>query len=218
MEDQIEQEPEFARRKSVSRAEAAECIKHGWGFDVEEGSECWTWRCPASTGYGPFKTFWEAQGSRLDPNVEQELHHTCFRGPAGCVNPDHVVALTPEQHEHAHRFAQKNTVQQWADALRQERMVRGWSQAQLADVLGVAQQTVKAWEQAVNGPSRTLQKIIAAELGWELAPRKFVVTYALQDVVVARSSGEAVRKVRASLPEAMEGVRKHELVEVRVVK
>lgn len=211
-------EPDFARRKAVSRAEAAACIANGWGFDVEEGTGCWTWRCPASTGYGPFKTFWEAQGNRLDPCADEELHHTCFRGPAGCVNPDHIAALTPEQHAHAHRYAPKNTVEQWATALRQEREVRGWSQQQLADALGVAQSTVKAWEQAVNGPSRTLQKIIAGELGWELQARKFVVTYALQDVVVARSSGEAVRKVRASLPEPLEGVRKHELVEVRVVK
>lgn len=82
-----------------------------WGnVDRRDQDECWPWMGKVDkAGYG---RFWAERG--LSPIAHRlsvmlsgreikgaEAHHLC--GSKGCVNPGHVVMLTPSQHRLAHR-------------------------------------------------------------------------------------------------------------------
>lgn len=80
-----------------------------WGLIDPEPDEygCHRWLGPYSdTGYGVTYIYPDGQkqtcsAHRLvyaafvgDPDPELDVHHTCDRGPAGCVWPDHLIQLT----------------------------------------------------------------------------------------------------------------------------
>jgi transcriptional regulator with XRE-family HTH domain len=200
--------------KAVTAEEAKLCLERREGFREDEG--CFLWENPASTGYGPFRAFYEAENGYIDEGLL--VFFDCGRGDDGCVNPAHMRLLTAEEHLRADYLAPKRDVEAWSKAIRAERHVRGWSQSRMAQELGIHLQTLKNWELGTTRPTRQLQRVVAGVLGWEAEPRRFVVTVAIQDVVVAHSSGEAIDVMFRTLPEPEKGVRKRELVEVRVVR
>jgi transcriptional regulator with XRE-family HTH domain len=200
--------------KAVTTEEAKRCIALREGFVEDEG--CWIWENPVHTGYGPFRSFWQAANGRIEDGLL--VFHDCQRGDQGCVNPAHMRLLQPKAYKRRDYLAPQRDLDAWSKALRAERNVRQWSQSRMAKELGIHTQTLKNWELGIARPTRKLQRVVAGVLGWEAEPRKFVVTVAVQDVLVAHSSGEAIEKAFATLPEPVKGVRKRELIEVRPVK
>lgn len=183
-------------------------------FRVDQG--CWLWKNTPKSGYGPYMSFWRAyHDAELDQ--DRELHHTCFRGHEGCVNPEHLEVVTAERHAQLHRNAPRGTAHDWGQAIRKERMARFWTQRRMAEELGVHPLTLNGWERGRWAPSRVLQRIIIQKLGWELLPRKFVVQVVVQDVVVAQTAAEAVQSAMARIPEPLRGSRKRELLDVRAL-
>jgi DNA-binding XRE family transcriptional regulator len=208
-------EPEWASSPLISISRARECIRHGWGY-VEDGG-CWIAKGRVSSGYGPYLSFWLASTGRDAVPEGRELHHSCFRGNDGCVRPAHVEAVTPGRHSREHAHAPAIDRERWAVAIQTERRLRRWSKEAMARELGVTSNTIRNWERGKCGPSRLMQRIINQKFGWEIEPRKFVVTTVVQDVVIARTSGEAINLTLRRLPKGV-GVRKTQVYDVRIVR
>lgn len=79
-------------------------------WEIDPGTGCWLWqRRTQAGGYG--ETTFEGRRNRLAHRVVYErlrgpvpedhhLHHVC--GTRVCVNPDHLVPLTPAEHAATH--------------------------------------------------------------------------------------------------------------------
>ena len=73
------------------------------GFSMDQETGCWIWnKGRTGKGYGTIfmgGSMHDAHriGYRLFvgiPNPNLVLHHTCFNGPGGCVNPAHLQEVT----------------------------------------------------------------------------------------------------------------------------
>jgi DNA-binding XRE family transcriptional regulator len=177
----------------VTRDEAVELIEQGRGY-TEDANGCWLYDVPMSTGFGPFLAFYEAIYDRVPRGFE--VFHVCRGGRRGCVRPSHLdlapagsrMRDVPDPRvDPADRMA-------FASRLRDEREARRANRPQFAKELGVAASTLGTWEEGLHQPADDMYRQIARQLGWDGRPRRWMVTVVHQRVVVARSSGDAVRE------------------------
>jgi DNA-binding XRE family transcriptional regulator len=125
-----------------------------------------------------------------------EVFHVCQGGRRGCVRPSHLD-LAPagsRMRDVPDPSIEVGDRMAFAKRLRDEREARSSTRGQFAKELGVAASTLGHWEDGVHQPADDMYRQIARQLGWDGRPRRWMVTVVHQRVVVARSSGDAVRE------------------------
>jgi hypothetical protein len=179
-------------------AEAGELIaSRRWAGLIATDDEfgCWMW-LESPDGYGPALAFFEAAYGELPEGMK--LIHRCPNGRRGCVRPLHLDAL-PDDVEAPQAPLSQLERTRFARGLRDERDARRWSLARMGRHLGVSASTVRSWERGITHPPADLGRELDRKLGWDLEPRRFMVTLAIQRIVVARSAGAATRRVYEQL-------------------
>lgn len=197
------------------------CLENDFGFS-KQANGCWYWSKPYGNGLGPFRSFFLAANPEVyeDEIEDVEWVWTCGNGHRACINPDHIVTSSSHKVDAvgADAIDRDTAVVNWAQAIRTERSVREWSERKMAEELGVTRQTIRGWEAGEQLPRAKMRRLISNHLGWELEPRKWVVSYVIQDVVVASTAVEAIQKVKMAFPPQPLGGRKTEIIEARSVK
>lgn len=184
---------------AIGPGEMARCLAAGVGYRVDARTGCLLWEAPASTGFGPFRSAWEAVHGPIPPGLEPQ--HTCRGGRRGCVNVDHMTIGPPGREPQRLRDPALPVVERAAFARRvtDEREARGQTRAQFGRDLGVSASTVAGWEEGRSAPTVDEAERMSREFGWDGSPRRWIVTAAVQRVVTATSAGQAARHVRDEL-------------------
>lgn len=192
---------------AVTVAEARECIERKLGFREDEEFGCWLWDMPASTGYGPYLAFYEAAFDEVPEGFE--VFHICPNGHRGCVRPAHLDIAPPGSRVRTvpDPALQVEIRLEFARKIRDEREARRESRSQFGAELGVSPRTVESWESGHRTPDQETYKQLAKRFGWDGRARSYVVTLVVQEVVTARSAGEAARKVIGRIEKEGPGVK-----------
>lgn len=185
----------------LTPGEAREMIRARAGFTEDPRTGCWfvgdDLRAPS--GMGPYLAFDEAEHGPPPPGFD--VVHRCPGALLGCVRPSHLdvepvgarVPLPPDpglSWEPRAAFARR---------IRDEREARRMNRPEFARALKVSPYTLKAWEAGRRAPASDTYRQIAAALGWDGRPRKWAVVFVHEEVVTAKTSGEAMRHVWEAL-------------------
>jgi transcriptional regulator with XRE-family HTH domain len=181
---------------TVTVEEARRCIGERIGFRQDAREGCWIWKHPASTGYGPFLSFYKAAYGEFDPG-KLEVVHICSGGAKGCVRPRHLdlvpigsrIARVPDR---ALALEERSG---FAAQIRDERRARKATKADFGRELGVSASTITSWEAGRTAPDPDHYDEIKQRLGWDGLLRRFEVIVVVERIRLARSSGEAARAV-----------------------
>ncbi len=184
---------------AVSVSDAATMIRARHGYTLDEVTGCWLFPVRGPGGLGPFRAFYVAAYG--EPPEGFRIVHTCGGASVGCVRPGHLDLLAPGQERRPRRGASLpvDAAEAFAAKLRDEREALGMTQAEFAKLLRCSPSTVGDYERGASAPDVHRYAEIVQALGWDGAPRRFLVTAVVQRVVVATSAGEAGRRTREEL-------------------
>lgn len=70
--------------------------------DRGHSTPCWIWRGKLDRGYGPYQWFYNQKYGTARANFSRYVlrHHICE--VKACVNPEHIMVVTAEQHKNIH--------------------------------------------------------------------------------------------------------------------